>query len=141
MGGGDIGGIRLPSLREVADVAANVFTYGLVGVNEDDQLDAGLTSRGVEAGLRDTGKFLKDDIGKFLKDVTGATAAEEANNIAKQQIDAQKQALEEQKKQRIRDQQDRERQLSMAAKGTRTGGSTGGGVSAEQQLAGEFLGI
>lgn len=133
MGGGSIGGIRLPSLREVADVAANVFTYGLVGVNEDDQLDAGLTSRGVEAGLRDTGKFLKD--------VTGATAAEEANNIAKQQIDAQKQALEEQKKQRIRDQQDRERQLSMAAKGTRTGGSTGGGVSAEQQLAGEFLGI
>ena len=133
MGGGSVAGVKLPSLREVADVAANVFTYGLVGVNEDDQLDAGLTSRGVEAGLRDTGKFLKD--------VTGATAAEEANNIAKQQIDAQKQALEEQKKQRIRDQQDRERQLSMAAKGTRTGGSTGGGVSAEEQLAGEFLGI
>lgn len=133
MGGGDIAGVKLPNLREVADVAANVFTYGLVGVNEDGQLDAGLISRGVEAGLRDTGKFLKD--------VTGATAAEEANNIAKQQIDAQKQALEEQKRQRIRDQQDRERQLSMAAKGTRTGGSTGGGVSAEEQLAGEFLGI
>lgn len=133
MGGGSIGGVRLPSLREVADVTANIYTAGLVGVNEDGQLDAGLTSRGVEAGLRDSGKFLKD--------VTGATAAEEANNIAKQQIDEQKAALEEQKKQRIRNQQDRERQLSMAAKGTSTGGSTGGGVSAEEQLAGEFLGI
>ena len=133
MGGGSVAGVKLPSLREVADVAANVFTAGLVGVNEDGQLDAGLTSRGAEAGLKDTGKFLKD--------VTGATAAEEANNIAKQQIDAQKEALEEQKKQRIRNQQDRERQLSMAAKGTGAGGSTGGGVSAEEQLAGEFLGI
>lgn len=133
MGGGSIGGIKLPSLREVADVTANLFTTGLVGVNEDGQLGAGLTSRGVEAGLKDTGQFLKD--------VTGATAAEEANNIAKQQIDAQKQALEEQKRQRIRGQQDRERQLSMAAKGAGTGGSTGGGVSAEEQLAGEFLGI
>lgn len=126
MGGGSVGGVKLPSLREVADVAANVFTAGVVGVNKDGQVDAGLTSRGVYQGL---------------KDVTGATAAEEANNIAKQQIDAQKAALEEQKKQRIRTQQDRERQLSMAAKGTNTGGSTGGGVSAEQQLAGEFLGI
>lgn len=126
MGGGSVGGVKLPSLREVTDVAANVFTAGLVGVNEDGQVDAGLTSRGVYQGL---------------KDVTGATAAEEANNIAKQQIDAQKAALEEQKRQRIRTQQDRERQLSMAAKGTGTGGSTGGGVSAEQQLAGEFLGI
>ena len=126
MGGGSVAGVRLPSLREVADVAANVYTAGLFGVNEDGQLDAGLTSRGVEAGL---------------KDVTGATAAEEANNIAKQQIDEQKAALEEQKKQRIRSQQDRERQLSMVAKGTSTGGSTGGGVSAEEQLAGEFLGI
>ncbi len=126
MGGGSVAGVKLPSLREVTDVAANVFTAGLVGVNEDGQVDAGLTSRGVYQGL---------------KDVTGATAAEEANNIAKQQIDAQKAALEEQKRQRIRTQQDRERQLSMAAKGTGTGGSTGGGVSAEQQLAGEFLGI
>lgn len=126
MGGGSIGGVKLPSLREVGDFAANVYTAGLFGVNEDGQLDAGLTSRGVYQGL---------------KDVTGATAAEEANNIAKQQIDAQKEALEEQKKQRIRNQQDRERQLSMAAKGTSTGGSTGGGVSAEEQLAGEFLGI
>ena len=133
MGGGKVAGVKLPSLKEVADVTANVFTAGLVGVNDDGQLDAGLTSRNIEYGLRDTGKFLKD--------VTGATAAEEANNIAKQQIDAQKEALEEQKKQRIRNQQDRERQLSMAAKGTRTGGSTGGGVSAEEQLAGEFLGI
>lgn len=124
MGGGSVGGVKLPSLNEVADVAANVSTAGVVGVNKDGQVDAGLTSRGVYQGL---------------KDVTGATAAEEANNIAKQQIDEQKAALEEQKKQRIRSQQDRERQLSMAAKGT--GGSTGGGVSAEQQLAGEFLGI
>ena len=107
MGGGSILGVKLPSLNEVADVAANVFTAGLVGVNEDGQLDAGLTSRGIEAGLKDTGKFLKD--------VPGATAAEEANNIAKQQIDAQKQALEEQKRRRIRGQQDRERQLSKAA--------------------------
>ena len=45
MGGGSVGGIKLPSLNEVADVAANVLTYGLVGVNEDGQLDAGLTSR------------------------------------------------------------------------------------------------
>ena len=82
-------------------------------------------------------------VGRWLrrKDVTGATAAEEANNIAKQQIEEQKAALEEQKRQRIRTQQDRERQLSMAAKGTGAGGSTGGGVSAEEQLAGEFLGI
>ena len=126
MGGGSFAGVKLPSLREVADVAANVFTVGLVGVNEDGQVDAGIVARNTYQGL---------------KDVTGATAAEEANNIAKQQIDAQKEALEEQKKQRIRTQQDRERQLSMAAKGTGTGGSTGGGVSAEQQLAGEFLGI
>ena len=130
MGGGSIGGVKLPSLREVADVYANIHTAGLVGVNEDGQLGAGITSRGVYQGL---------------KDVTGATAAEEANNIAKQQIDAQKQALEEQKKQRIRGQQDRERQLSMATKGTSTGGFTGGftggGLSAEEQLAGEFLGI
>ena len=126
MGGGSIGGVKLPSLREVADVAANIFTGGLVGVNEDDQLEAGIVARNTYQGL---------------KDVTGATAAEEANNIAKQQIDAQKEALEEQKKQRIRNQQDRERQLSMAAKGASTGGSTGGGVSAEEQLAGEFLGI
>ena len=133
MGGGKVAGVKLPSLKEVADVTANIYTAGLVGVNDDGQLGAGITSRGVEAGLRDTGKFLKD--------LTGATAAEEANNIAKQQIDAQKAALEEQKRQRIRTQQDRERQLSMAAKGTSTGGSTGGGVSAEEQLAGEFLGI
>ena len=126
MGGGSIGGVKLPSLREVADVAANIFTGGLVGVNEDDQLEAGIVARNTYQGL---------------KDVTGATAAEEANNIAKQQIDAQKEALEEQKRQRIRTQQDRERQLSMAAKGTSTGGATGGGVSAEEQLAGEFLGI
>ena len=126
MGGGSIGGVKLPSLREVADVAANIFTGGLVGVNEDDQLEAGIVARNTYQGL---------------KDVTGATAAEEANNIAKQQIDAQKEALEEQKRQRIRTQQDRERQLSTAAKGTSTGGATGGGVSAEEQLAGEFLGI
>ena len=126
MGGGSIGGVKLPSLNEVADVAANIFTGGLVGVNDDDQLEAGIVARNTYQGL---------------KDVTGATAAEEANNIAKQQIDAQKEALEEQKKQRIRNQQDRERQLSMAAKGTGAGGSTGGGVSAEEQLAGEFLGI
>lgn len=126
MGGGSVGGIKLPSLNEVADVAANIFTGGLIGVNDDDQLEAGIVARNTYQGL---------------KDVTGATAAEEANNIAKQQIDAQKEALEEQKKQRIRTQQDRERQLSMAAKGTSTGGATGGGVSAEEQLAGEFLGI
>ena len=133
MGGGSVAGVKLPSLNEVADTYLQARTLGLVGINDNDQLDAGITSRGIEAGLKDTGKFLKD--------VTGATAAEEANNIAKQQIDAQKATLEEQKKQRIRNQQDRERQLSMAAKGTRTGGSTGGGVSAEEQLAGEFLGI
>lgn len=133
MGGGSVAGIKLPSLREVGDFAANIYTAGLFGINEDGQLDAGLTSRGIEDGLKDTGKFLKD--------VTGATAAEEANNIAKQQIDAQKATLEEQKRQRIRTQQDRERQLSMAARGTSTGGATGGGVSAEEQLAGEFLGI
>lgn len=126
MGGGSIGGIKLPSLNEVADNYLQSQTLGLVGINDDDQLEAGITARGVYQGL---------------KDVTGATAAEEANNIAKQQIDAQKEALEEQKKQRIRGQQDRERQLSMAAKGTGAGGSTGGGVSAEEQLAGEFLGI
>lgn len=126
MGGGSVGGIKLPSLNEVADVTANVLTGGLIGVNDDDQLEAGIVARNTYQGL---------------KDVTGATAAEEANNIAKQQIDAQKAALEEQKKQRIRNQQDRERQLSMAAKGTGAGGSTGGGVSAEEQLAGEFLGI
>lgn len=126
MGGGSVGGIKLPSLNEVADVAANVLTGGLIGVNDDDQLEAGIVARNTYQGL---------------KDVTGATAAEEANNIAKQQIDEQKATLEEQKKQRIRTQQDRERQLSMAAKGTSTGGATGGGVSAEEQLAGEFLGI
>lgn len=126
MGGGSVGGIKLPSLNEVADVAANIFTGGLIGVNDDDQLEAGIVARNTYQGL---------------KDVTGATAAEEANNIAKQQIDEQKATLEEQKKQRIRTQQDRERQLSMAAKGTSTGGATGGGVSAEEQLAGEFLGI
>lgn len=126
MGGGKVKGIKLPSLTEVADVVANIQTAGLVGVDDNDQLGAGITSRGVYQGL---------------KDVTGATAAEEANNIAKQQIDEQKAALEEQKRQRIRGQQERERQLSMAAKGTSTGGSTGGGVSAEEQLAAEFLGI
>lgn len=126
MGGGSIGGIKLPSLNEIADTYLQTHTFGLVGINDNDQLEAGITARGVYQGL---------------KDVTGATAAEEANNIAKQQIDAQKATLEEQKRQRIRNQQDRERQLSMAAKGTGTGGSTGGGVSAEEQLAGEFLGI
>ena len=79
MGGGSIGGVKLPSLNEVADVAANIFTGGLVGVNDDDQLEAGIVARNTYQGL---------------KDVTGATAAEEANNITKHQIDAQKEALE-----------------------------------------------
>ena len=50
MGGGKVAGVKLPSLKEVADVTANIYTAGLVGVNDDGQLGAGITSRGVYQG-------------------------------------------------------------------------------------------
>lgn len=123
MGGGDF-------LEDIVDVVAQVSTGGLVGF-EGGGFKGGVTTQAGVSGL---------------KDVTGATAAEEANEQARERFEEEKQkavsARQEAKAKTARNQLIASRLASGARRGNRISGS--GGTNKSSTLGSDesdFLGL
>lgn len=86
-------------LDDIIDVGANIASVGLVGFN-DKGFRAGVTGR---AGL------------DAAKEITGAAAAEQANELARQQFENDKARLEQQRVDSIKENERRQVTASRSA--------------------------
>lgn len=130
------GGGNSNILTGLGNAAVNLATLGIVGF-DDGELTKGLTTSAVE----DVGGA----VGQGIKEVTGAQAAEDANTLAREQLEEEKatalQLREEAKAQTAADQLAKSRQAS-GARGTATSRTTGSraatNIAAEER---DFLGL
>jgi len=117
-------------IESVVDVATQIGTGGLVGYKSDDG--------GLGAGL--FGKPLV----KGAKEITGAAAAEEANELARQQLEEERATAlkerEEARAQTAREQLKASRGAAASRRGgqTLTGTRTGAGTIGDEE---DFLGL
>lgn len=122
------GGGNSNILTGLADAAVQLSSGGLVGYDADNGVVAG------EIG----GRLLQG-----TKELTGAQAAEDANTLAREQIEEQKatalQLREEAKAQTAAEQLATSRQAAGAARGTAS--STGSRAGSTQLEERDFLGI
>lgn len=118
-------------LTDVANIGAQSITGGFAGVGKDG-LKTGVTSDGIVAG----GKAAV----KGLKDVTGATAAEQANALAREQFEKSQADILNQRNENIKQVGRDQVKQSMLAGSARNAGKTSGSFS----LGGDerdFLGL
>ncbi len=114
--------------KDAGDAVVNIATLGLLGVNENGDIGAGLVTRGARDGL---------------KEVTGARAAEdqveEQKRAAKEAAAERRAAIVEEQRQRDID----DIAASNRAQALRTGVAVGGATNnnVEQSLSRDFLGM
>lgn len=114
-------------LDDALNILVQSTSGGIIGFGEDGFRKGVATDAALDA----------------TKELTGAAAAEEANNLAREQFEADKERLDQQRTNQLSENERRQVQLSRGAPGARTqGSSTGGNTSTSvSNLEQDFLGL
>lgn len=122
-------------VNDVIDVAVNYATWGAVGY-KDGKLSEGISTQAVRAGAR--------GIDEALGEITGRNIAREQLNLQKQQLADEKVRLEKQRKDALSQAQQQDQAASQAAAGARVRNPQLAKVTVGQDVLGDqqdFLGV
>lgn len=120
--------IEIPKLNDVINGAINVISGGLVGLNKDGNLGAGIQTRALTEGIGE---------------LTGANQQRRANNMAEQALAEQRAEAERLRKEQIEGMRRNELSASRKAGMAQTNSylTASAGTQAYNNLTRDFLGL